>query len=549
MNKIYKSLLAAALVLPSAALTGCIEEVFPTSGMVSQEQINEISTTATAYCNGMPSYMNTVFVVPGERHWDFGYPSMMFIRDTMTGDMPVVSSGYNWFSRWSENIMQGGGFIFGQTIWTYYWKQVQAANLTLSALPEEPEDPKEKAQRGYAYGYRALAYLDLARMYEYLPTTGTSPIDKESNVDVTGLTVPIVTQDIDEELARSNPRVPHDKMVEFILSDLDEAEKLIDAQKRTSKTFPDLACIYGLKARLYMWDENYSKAAEYARKAITTSGATPLTPEEWLDTENGFNQLSSHAWLWGTQYVQEDDAVLTGIINWTSWASNEFVNGYSAAGPYVMIDAALYNSISNDDIRKLAFVAPKGSPLAGQERWLDKDNMISPVDGSKIDLPAYASLKIRPGHGDMVDPSVGCVVGVPLMRIEEMIFIEAEAIAHSNPGEGKRLITEFLTKYRCESYEMLGSNSEQVVDEIFQQKRMEFFEEGIMFFDYKRLDKGVTRRYSGTNFYDMTQFNTEGRPAWMNLVAVDFEPENNPAFINNPDPSGCYEDQLTTDED
>ena len=544
MNKIYKSLLAAAVVLPSVALTGCIEETVPTGSVVSTDQIMTVPGNADAFAQGMPAYMNTIFVIPGERHWDFGYPSMMIIRDVLTGDKPVVSSGYNWFSNWFENTYQGEEYVFAQTVWWYYYKLVQSANETLGVINKDTESAHEKMLLGEAYGFRALAYLDLARMYEYLPTDGTSAVNKDGN-NVTGLTVPIVKEGIDEAQARNNPRATHDEMFEFILSDLDAAEKCIDAEKRSSKVMPDLACIYGLKARLYMWDEDYTKAREYARKAIDTSGCTPLTSDEWTDPVKGFNDLSSHSWMWGQQYVQEDPAVLTGIINWTSWASNEFVAGYSAAGPYQMIDKSLYDAISNDDCRKLCFVAPEGHPLAGKEKWLNKSGMVS--DNGPITLPPYASLKIRPGQGEMQDPTVGCAVGVPTMRVEEMIFIEAECAAHANPAEGKSLIESFMKRYRNPNYSVTASDKDQVVAEIILQKRVEFFLEGQSFFDIKRLNYPVTRRYEGTNFYNECAFNTTVRPAWMNLCIVRQEADGNPALQgkNNPDPSECYASQIS----
>ena len=548
MKKIYKSLLAVAAISPALLLTGCIEEAFPQGGTVSQGQVQTVTSSADNYAQGMPAYMNTVLVLPTERHFDWGYPSMMYIRDSQTGDMCVVASGYDHFTYWREDYYMGSEYIFSQYPWWYYYKLVQTANLTLGAIDKETKNAHSQALMGQAYAYRAMTYLDLARLYEYLPTEGTDPKTEYGN-DVTGYTVPIVTEDINEELARNNPRVPHQEMFDFILSDLQKAEQFITKEARSSKVMPDLGCVYGLMARLYMWDLDYPKAREYARKAIDASGCTPLTPDEWTDTTKGFNDINSHSWMWGMNFIQEDDAVQTKLLNYTSWASNEFTEGYAAAGPNVMIDANLYNSISNDDCRKLCFVAPEGHPLSGKEKWLNKDAMFM-SDGTPIVLPAYASLKIRPGQGNMTDNLVACAVGVPLMRVEEMIFIEAEAAAHANPTEGKTLIENFIKSYRNPNYSVLGTSSDQVVNEIITQKRMEFFLEGISFFDIKRLNLPVTRRYNGSNWYDACAFNTKGRPAWMNYVIVRLEEDSNPALKgwNNPDPSQVYADQVGSAE-
>jgi hypothetical protein len=128
------------------------------------------------------------------------------------------------------------------------------------------------------------------------------------------------------------------------------------------------------------------------------------------------------------------------------------------------------------------------------------------------------------------------------MRVEEMYFIEAEAAAHINPADGKALVEAFMTQHRDESYACRETETDAVVEEIVFQKRVELWGEGQTFFDIKRLDYSVTRGYAGTPFTDLARLNTNGRPAWMNLVMVRTEANNNQALEgwNNPDPSDLY---------
>ena len=425
--------------------------------------------------------------------------------------------------------------IYPQVIWNTYTKLVQSANLTIEAIDPATDNKQNRYYLGAAYAYRSQAYLDMARMFEYLPCDATKPESPEGN-SVLGLTVPIVKENMTEEEARINPRATHEEMMAFLIESLDKAEELITAEARPNKTMPDLACVYGLKARAYMWDEDYAKAAEYAKLAYTTHGAAPLTRDEWLSTTDGFNNLNTPAWMWGMQFVKEDDAVQTAIINWTSWASNEFVQGYSYIEPNVCIDAKLYDQISDNDFRKLSFVAPAGGALSGREVYINKAAL------APVTLAPYASLKVRPGQGEMTEYTIACAVAVPLMRVEEMYLIEAEAKAHISASEGKSLIESFMKNYRDSQYVCAANTSEAVVDEIFLQKRIEFFEEGLILFDYKRLNKPVTRFYEGTNWTEAAQFNTTTRPAWMNYVIVMTEGNNNAGVreYNNPDPSQCY---------
>lgn len=540
MKKIYIRLLAAAVVVPGLTLTSCIEETFPTT-LVTQDQVVSSPDAAASFAMGMPAFMNTynVLGLTSTRHYDFGYPAMMHIRDVMTGDMPILASpsGYDWFDAWELNEYQATDNIYPQLIWNTYNQLVQTANLTIGSVDPNTENAQSRYYLGAGLAYRAMAYLDMARMFEYLPCDATEAKSPEGN-DILGLTVPIVTESMSEAEARVNPRATHEEMMEFLISDLDAAETYITATDRIAKNMPDLACVYGLKARAYLWDGDYSKAKEYAAKAIAQSGASITTEAQWLSTTTGFNSLSIPSWMWGGQYTSEDGAVKTSLVNWASWASNEALWGYSSAEPNLLIDARLYSSISDDDFRKRTFVAPEGSAMSGKENWINKAAFAA---NGVADLAPYSSLKIKPNNGEMISYLVGGSLAYPLMRVEEMYFIEMEAAANLNPTEGRQLLNTFM-KNRNPNYSFTGSSAQQVIDEIFLQKRIEFYGEGQILFDYKRLNKPVTRYYEGTNWREDVQFNTTTRPAWMNFVIVQTEGNNNSAVrdYNNPNPSSVY---------
>ena len=144
---------------------------------------------------------------------------------------------------------------------------------------------------GAAQAFRALAYLDMAQMFEFLPNDKTSNING-SGKDVLNLTVPIVREGMTVEQARNNPRVHRDSMAMFILEDLDNAEKNIVYLEEASKTLPHLDVVYGLKARLYMWIGDYANAKKYARLAIDNASVGVMTEADCRDPKTGFNQLS-----------------------------------------------------------------------------------------------------------------------------------------------------------------------------------------------------------------------------------------------------------------
>ena len=472
--------------------------------------------------------MNEPMTLAGN-HNEFGYSALMHIRDVMTGDMTVVATGYDWFSAWASNRSMGEGYIYCQYIWNFYRDMIYKINEVIANAEKATDSDGTK---GVAHAFRAMLYLDAARMYEFLPNDRTSNINEAGN-NVENLTLPIVKDAIvPRNPVIDIPRATRNEMFDFILSELDKAQELIPLVKDASKEIPHLDAVYGLKARLYMWVGDYENARKYARLAIENSNAQVMTERDCLDKSDGFNTMDK--WMWGSQFTEESRAVSSGIVNWTSWMSPEAQFGYNYAGAIAMIDAAMYERISNNDFRKLMFKAPAGHKLENRVDYI--------VDSYAADaFPVYTAIKFRPNDGNAEDYKVGAASAYPLMRLEEMYFIEAEAAEHLVAGEGIALLKKFMTKHRDSSY-TVDANAD-AIEEIVFQKRVELWGEGQTFFDIKRLDMSVTRGYEGSNVDPSRRFNTNGRPAWMNTCFVTTAKKENTAIegYENPDPSDLYD--------
>ena len=539
-TNLYKILAGVCLSSSLVMTTGCIEETFPTS-VATEDQLMGSDMATSAMLWAMPGVLNQHATIADSYHWDWGYGSIMHVRDVLTEDMAVASSGYDWYTDWEQNNHQGESNIYPQFIWNYYWQAVLTTNKLIGALDVETASDAQMGYLAAAHAFRAMFYLDMARMFEFLPNKKTSAPNVE------GLTVPIVDENTTEQDARNNPRVSREKMAEFILSDLDFAEEHIGKLEETSKTLPHLAAVYGLKARLYMWLEEYGNAQTYAEQAITASQMSPMTEDQCLNTSSGFNNIS--CWMWGSQMVAEDNVVQTGILNWASWMSNETSFGYSGQAPFIQIGKSLYDRLSDTDFRKKMWKAPEGEMLDGETEFLTSASF--GYFGDR--LPEYASVKFRPAEGNCDDYTVGAATAYPLMRVEEMYFIRIEAAAQQGNAQAQTMLVDFMQQYRDPDY-VVNLSGDELIDEIVFQKRIELWGEGQTFFDVKRLNMPVTRGYEGTNFSDAARFNTDGRPAWMNICIVQTEKNNNAALIGfeNPDPSGTetlWVDPSQSDDD
>ncbi len=547
MKNIFKATLLLGLA-SSMALTGCIEEVEPTNG-ITQEQLDSSIKAGDAVMYAIPAHMVEYTDNSYSWHGWFGYPAMMQIRDRILDEMICAKSGTN-YNQWSyfEQARFNDTYWMTQVIWLFYSGQVLTCNKALQIYPADVESEIGQGRRATALAYRTMLFLDMARWYEFLPNDKTSNINDDGN-DVLNLTIPVVTEDMTEEEARNNPRKPHDEMFEFLLEDLKYCEENIGKSDFTDALFPNLAAVYGLYARLYMWDEQYDQAAVYARKAITESGKRPLTQDEWTDPKNGFNTLSNNSWIWGMQLNDETSAVQTGICNFTSMVSVETTFGYAGigAGAYPSCGYSFYQRVKNNDFRKLSWCPPGTLSYATLLKNLQLNQYSTNTEKSNFcGRFTYGPVKFRPASGNCDEYSVACAVALPLMRVEEMYFIEMEAIAHSNPTEGKSMVEDFMNTYRWTStsskYSCSPTDIDGVVEEIVFQKRVEFWGEGLNFFDMKRLNYSVTRAYTNSNFYNDAKFNTDGRPAWFNLPFIISEGENNVALWkwNNPNVDGLY---------
>ena len=466
-------------------------------------------------------------------HFDYGYPSLLHIRDVMTADLTVPSTGFDWYITWACNLYMGESSVYSQYIWNTYRDLIFQSNLLLANINDDNiKEPTIMGAKVEAHIFRALFYLEAAQMYEFLPNDKTSNINTAGN-NVLNLTLPIVKEPVvPRNPVIDIPRATREEMATFILEDLNAAEENMNYTS-SSKEIPQIDVVYGLKARLYMWIGDYENAKKYARLAIEKNTGHVMTQEECLSKSDGFN--TPDPWMLATTTCPQDAPVQTGIANWVSWMSPEARYGYSSVGATSMIDAAMYDRMSNTDFRKLMYKAPAGHTLESKVPYIDAKH--------GAELPEYAAIKFRPNDGNTEDALTGSVSSVPIMRIEEMYFIEAEAAERLTPGEGKALLADFMKGHRDAEYTFPADV--EAIDEILFQKRVEFWGEGISFFDIKRANLSVTRAYEGSNVATDRTFNTDGRPAWMNTCIVVTAKNANSAIKGweNPDPSDCYQPQ------
>ena len=516
MKKIFSIMMAAALM--SMTFTGCIEEIDPQTSTVTEQQAKDAPGAFDNFVQNLTGNLSGQFIYGGDSHYvfDFGYPSFFLIRDVMGQDIVPVGTN-NWFDTWYQDFTYlAPNWARTQYPWTLYYGWIKDCNIVLTlggALDYAQPTEGREAGVGIAYTLRAMYYLDIVRMYAAEPYI----VNKQA------LTVPKITETTTIEQAQHNPRMTWEEAFDFILADLDVAEKLLADYKRSDVYTPDVSVVYGMKARTY------------------------LERQDWANAE---------------KYVKDTDPNIVENDGDSSWGSvmcleNGFDCGYAAnyGGPNV-IDRHLYETIPVSDFRKQCWVD------FALEDLIDPDADEIPADLLK-GLSAYSdyperlyaagvsnasygigglSVKFRNQAGKANVKYDAWVVAVPLMRVEEMKLIEAEAAGMQSEARGVELLTAFAKtrdpyyNYGTHKDAYYNASTSQFQNEVWWQRRVELWGEGFATFDIKRLNKGIIRSYAGTNHIEECRFNVQGCPNWMVWCFVNTEAQYNESLVVNPNP-------------
>lgn len=298
----------------------------------------------------------------------------------------------------------------------------------------------------------------------------------------------------------------------------------------------------------------WKKVEEYTNKAIAIADCTPLTEAEWTDPVNGFNNRNSqNSWMWATSISEGNtSASSTGSFVFAMIFGTE--TNFSVYGWRVgrSLDRKWYERLSDNDFRKKSWLAPnffyesknqkENEPYlvekdadgkfinnkwsvngvntsTTQSDWSDDYSGYGPAKyqyqlnssaswiRSRINSSngfqswpwLYVNIKFRPHNGDYRTYTVGGATDYPIMRIEEMYFLKAEAILHTTGVSAAATALEDIVKTRNSTYTCTAATDAAFLDEYIFQKGVEFWGEGINYFDAKRLEVGIHRAYKGSN--------------------------------------------------
>ena len=494
-------LIIALIGLSAPSCSDSMLDFSPTDSGSGKELLKSASTAITSVNGVYHSMWTAGWSTTANTHQCFGIAAYNLALDCMADDLIMQSQGNGWF--WGDhcyNVKSNytSSAFRSYDVWYANYKWIANVNYIIDAEPEMAGTEADVAYvAGQAYAIRALCYLNLATWFSRAPynsLTGASRWNEPC--------VPVYTTGTSIDTG-GQPRESLRTVYGRIDQDIDRAIELLEKARETTlaennKSHINLYVALGIKSRACLAEGDWDGAFKAAKRVIDEGGYAVGTKS---DLTGGMNSLDKQNVMWGAGIQVADQA--GGYAGFFTHMDNK-EGAYAKSAPK-LISKQLYNRISATDIRR---------------DWWDPSDKESPYVSKKFSFANVASFL-----GDYI-----------YMRVEEMYLIEAEATAHYDAATGKSLLQSFMAK-RDPAYTVPAAND--LIDEIIFQKRIEFWGEGVIFYDLKRLNIGMHNGDTGTNAPPMAQLSTDGRAPWWNCVFPLNAVQQNKALAgkNNPNPT------------
>ena len=419
-----------------------------------------------------------------------------YLNSATAGNYAVLTSGawYNGSFAIAFDVMCGNGMIgpydsgrmSSEVVWNFtptstfgYWATayncILNCNRVLTAIENDEYDRGTATQqdidniKAENLFLRALAYFDLVRLYG-------QPYGYIKENGITGdaaLGVPIVL--VDDLTLRPSRNTVAEVYENLIIPDLQEAENLMaDDYVRAGVT--DRAAtatkpvIQALMARVYLNHEDWQLAADYATKVINSGRYRLLSGDNfvsiWKNENDGAPATAAPS---GSEiifevYIDRGDGTTTDIGNYlTLREDNPMGGGYGD----VRMSNDLIELFDETDVRytQLTSTTKRTDYQSLGYRWCTK------YPGKGYELPYN---------------------NVPILRISEMYLTRAEALYRGATISGVTALDD-LNRVATSRGAATYTQSQLSINTLFTERRKEFFFEGHVFFDMKRLQISLNR--------------------------------------------------------
>lgn len=432
---------------------GCSQsflEVNPTDSLGSSEIPKDVNTL-NAVMQGTYKKLMAYNGGGSTNHDDASYVSWLLRGDVRGLDLMVKRARSRWYA-WDYEYDEASRLAndyHSRVIWQYSYDVIKSCNAIIEATKGNSSE-RYQAFYGQALALRAMLYHNLIRMYQKA---------YRLNPDAPGVPL-IVAQpsgnfDAEKE-AKGRGKVSD--VYKQMVTDLNEAITHLTAA-RNNKGYINKQVAQGLLARV-LADMAYEGADNGYKNALwddvirnaedACAGCSLMERERYTD---GFNQSDNTDWIWGFVQDAQGNVGYPGFFSFYDHTSGR--TGYQN----VRIAKSFIDMFDDGDVRKLFERVPQ----------------------TAVEDHEYYTTKLRDNSTRTGQ--------IPLMRVAEMVLLQAEAYANKGELALAQQKLDDLREKRISGYteESPVSSRNEMLEQIWIERRKELYGEGFAAMDILRL--------------------------------------------------------------
>lgn len=456
--RIINNTVALLFLASTLLLGGCSKEWLDTEPADSltpnqiTSEINNLESLVEGIHNwNYASYKGSQIVPDG---CTFFGPYLDMLGDDLFNSTPAILMGQY---QWTSHRDPYSSIVF--TFWDHLYTVIMYSNQIIASgegmQVAEGQKPQLNRILSEAYFFRAWSYFYLTQLY--------GPRFEKGKAN-DGLGVVIRLTENRDPAARNTVAECYAQINKDIASAISYSEK---AKFLGRKNRIEPAAIYGIAARIALAQSDWAKAEDMASKSIKAQGGE-LSGAELL---KGFNNIEAKEWIWGYTYGSTQNFYFADFNSTFSYNFNGQNSGVKFA-----INREIYDHMGANDIRRKLWICEDlGDKLPADVSAEMIDN--AELTGFPVKFKANSNSDSR---GDKM-----------IMTIAEQYFNLAEAQARQGKDSEAQATLTTLMKSRDPEYSTTLTG-EELINEIFMQKRVDLWLDGLRFLDLKRTKTMVT---------------------------------------------------------
>lgn len=414
------------------------------------------------------------------QYFGYGAQSLNTMVDFMADDnvstRPLGSSYWLGTYQWRSARDEKG--VLTRRAWFFYYNIIHEANVIIEAANAGLEksaslEGKYRVLLGNAQVFRAYCFFNLTQLYG----KRFDPEGDNSSLGVVLRLAPTV-----DPMPRSTVAECYTQIDEDISNGLDnilKGRELLQEQKDeealdlffTRKNWMSIPAAYGVAARIAMVEQKWGDAIDHCDKSLEAAAKMGMRLQSQNELLDGFNSYEAKEWIWGYHQAQDQNLKYAG---WGAHYTANTMSNLKGKRFRMAVNRSLFDKMGEKDVRR--------------KWWVCKD-----LGGKK---PKGANKNLFRGDWETTGTcvkywSVGpktSVMDNVFMRLSEMYYMKAEALARLGKDTEAQTVFNKLMVTRDADY-ATTLTGEELVEEIIRNKRIEFYWEGLAFYEMKRLKR------------------------------------------------------------